>query len=425
MNTSANTKRFIPFRKSDLVTICLGEGRLSGNDRDAFRSFCRILESVFHFEFQHTLETLKECYAPFNMDLDTRTVRGYSAHEKAELQKKLVSTMTDILRAANYREITPKDLKDALSEESLFNIRLEVNFDDFEDVIFYMRGENRKKETLVKYWGLKKEPFEFTNYERVAVYIKFKDASYFADKKLKNLYFTPGATIIKLFKNVPKADLEMLFPNSEVRMKTIDKLIIGLPAAVSGAMVVATKLGASLLLIGSVVSFWLGLTDQEVVIDQHQLIALGLGLGTLAGFLFKQYIKFKNRKIQFMKALTDSLYFKNLDNNQGVFHHLIDDAEEEEFKEAMLAYYFLLTEPQALTLETLDQAIESWFQTTLNCSMDFEVGDAVGKLRRLNLIEEENGILRAKSIQDARRILDHAWDNFFEYNDGKEKGQRR
>ena len=49
-------------------------------------------------------------------------------------------------------------------------------------------------------------------------------------------------------------------------------------------------------------------------------------------FLFKQISKYKNRKIKFMKALSDNLYFKNLDNNAGVFYHLIDAAEEEEFK---------------------------------------------------------------------------------------------
>ena len=41
----------------------------------------------------------------------------------------------------------------------------------------------------------------------------------------------------------------MLFPNSEVRMKTIDKLIIGVPAAVSGVVVIVTKLGATLILL--------------------------------------------------------------------------------------------------------------------------------------------------------------------------------
>ena len=67
--------------------------------------------------------------------------------------------------------------------------------------------------------------------------------------------------MIKLFNNVPKADLEMLFPNSEVRMKTIDKLIIGIPAAVSGAILVVSKLGASLALVGALVAFWLGLRE--------------------------------------------------------------------------------------------------------------------------------------------------------------------
>tara|TARA_B110001469_G_C9327329_1_gene174897 strand:- start:313 stop:468 length:156 start_codon:yes stop_codon:yes gene_type:complete len=49
-----------------------------------------------------------------------------------------------------------------------------------------------------------------------------------------------------------------------------------------------------------------------------------------------------------MKTLTDNLYFKNLDNNTGVFHRLIDAAEEEG-KEVILAYYFLLKANKALT----------------------------------------------------------------------------
>jgi hypothetical protein len=62
-----------------------------------------------------------------------------------------------------------------------------------------------------------------------------------------------------------------------------------------------------------------------------------------------------------MKALSENLYFKNFDNNAGVFHHLIDAAEEEEFKEAVLAYSFLLTEDRDLTIAELDGAIENWF----------------------------------------------------------------
>ena len=42
----------------------------------------------------------------------------------------------------------------------------------------------------------------------------------------------------------------MLFPNTEVRMKTVDKLMIGVPAA-SGIALLVTKLGPTLLLVGS------------------------------------------------------------------------------------------------------------------------------------------------------------------------------
>jgi hypothetical protein len=247
----------------------------------------------------------------------------------------------------------------------------------------------------------------------VLIYIKFKEEDYFKAKDQKALYFTPGSTIIKLFQDVPKADLEMLFPNSEVRMKTIDKLIIGIPAVVSGIVVITTKLGASILLIASVISFWLGLSKQEVRIEPQHLIALGLGLATLGLFLFKQVNKFKNRKIKFMKALSDNLYFKNLDNNTGVFHHLIDAAEEEEFKEAILAYYFLLVENRDLTKTELDDIVERWFESKHNCRINFEIEDALYKLERWEIIHLDKNIIRRKNLNDALQQLDKIWDNIF------------
>jgi uncharacterized integral membrane protein len=416
MNDQMDGNRFIPFTKSDIVTMCIDDAGLPDNGHTAFREFCRILESLIHYEFHSRLEKLKESYAPVNPDADTMTVRTYSAEEKHTLQKQFVETLTSVLNAANFEKITEGDLEDALKEESLFKIRLRVDFNDFEEVIFYRRGESTKQETISKFFGLKKENFSFTNYERVLIYIKFKDEDYFQTKNQKRFYFVPGATIIKLFKNVPKADLEMLFPNNEVRMKTIDKLIIGIPAAASGIVVIATKLGASLLLIASVIAFWLGFADKEVHIEQRQLIALAMGLGTLGGFLFKQINKFKNRKIRFMKALSDNLYFKNLDNNAGVFHHLLDSAEEEEFKEAVLAYYFLLTAEKGLTKTELDTVVETWLEKRHHCRIDFEVGDALNKLERWGLVSRKENAFQSKNLSEAKAQLDQLWDNFFTFH---------
>ncbi|MBT8372218.1 MAG: DUF3754 domain-containing protein, partial [Deltaproteobacteria bacterium] len=179
MSAKAQRKnRYIPFRKADIVTMCSKEARLPKGDVKEFQDFCQILEALFHFEFHNRLETLKNCYAPFNPDADTRAVFSYSAEDKKTLQKKLVNELTSILNAANFERVTTDDLTQALGEESLFKIKLVVDFTDFEDVIFFRRGESVNQETVVKFLGLRKKTFKFTNYERVAIYLKFKEKEY-------------------------------------------------------------------------------------------------------------------------------------------------------------------------------------------------------------------------------------------------------
>jgi hypothetical protein len=406
-------QRFLPFRKSDIVEMCSSDGRLAEADRRGFREVCTLLENLLHYEWHQRLDALKDAYAPFNPDADTQAIRSYSEQEKAALQRQLVGGLTEILNAANFEPVTSDDLNRALREESLFRIRLYVDFDDFEEVLFFRRGESTRRESLVQWFGLRKREIEFTNYDRVVIYVKFKDRSYFESKGRHDLFFVPGSTLVKMFQNVPRSDLEMLFPNTEVRMKPIDKLMIGLPATASGIVIIATKLGATLLLIGSLFAFWLGLRQEAVHVDQTALVTLGAGLFAVAGYLWRQFGKFKNRKIRFMKALSDNLYFKNLDNNEGVFHHVLGAAEDEESKEAILAYYFLLLEPRGMTQEELDARVERWLRDRWGCPSDFEVSDAVAKLQRFHLVRQVEKRLHGLPLDEARRKLDEQWDGLF------------
>ena len=65
-------RRFIPFRKRDIVEMLLAEERLDHAQATQFRQFCQILESIFHFDYHRRLEALKNAYAPLNPDRDTR-----------------------------------------------------------------------------------------------------------------------------------------------------------------------------------------------------------------------------------------------------------------------------------------------------------------------------------------------------------------
>ncbi|NNG44676.1 DUF3754 domain-containing protein [Pseudoalteromonas sp. NEC-BIFX-2020_002] len=406
--------RFIPFTKHDIVDLCAQE--LTEQDTESFKQFSHLLASLIHNQYHHQLESLKHNYAPFDPNRDTRLLGLISDEQKALHQAEFAKEFASILNAANYEKITSDDLQDALREESLFKVRLAVEFDDFAEVVFYRRGESQKTEQLRSWWGLKTHTLQFTNYERVAVFIRFKGADYFTAKNKKTLGYEPNSTIIKLFQNVPKADLEMLFPNSEVKMRPIDKVVIATSALIGGAIVLVTKLGASILLLIALLAFWGGWRNEEVHMSQQHFITFAIGMGVFASFIFKEWSKFKNRKIRFMKALTDNLYFKNLDNNAGVFHTLIDSAEEEDVKEALLAYTFLLKSPQGLTAQALDEKIEDWFKNSYQCELDFEITDALNKLTKMKLVTVIEQHYFSVELSQAKAQLDSHWDGLFNYS---------
>ncbi len=407
MQQTANKRfRFIPYRKHDIVEMCLQEGRLCGQE-ERFRQVHGILDSIFHFEFHRIIEALKDTYAPIDPDSDTRSCGIDTPQSKEDFTRLL----GELLNKANYERVSEAELNQALKESSLFKIRLHVDFDDFSEALIFSRGESVQTETIKSCFGLFSKTIEFINYERVVVYIRFKQDD--ATRVITSATCRPGSTLLRLFQNVPKADLEMLFPNTQVRMRTQDKLLIGVPAVISGGLVLSTKLGTSLLLLASLVGFWLGMSSEPVALDKTALLALFAGFAALGGYLWKQFSNFKNRKLRFMQTLTQNLYFKNLDNNAGVFHRLANDAEEEECKEAILAYYFLLVSEQPLSIQELDQRIEDWLANKWDCAVDFEIDDALNKLREFGLVDESEEKFSAISLDLAIQKLDQRWDDYF------------
>lgn len=408
-------ERFIPFRKADVVEMCLAGGELSTDEQQRFRQFCRILESLFHFEFHSRLERLKDCYRPFSHDSDVKAVRLAEEPDPDAARQALVDELTALLDDANFERVTRGELEQALTEESLLKLQLDVDFADYEELLLFRRGEHTRRESVKGLLGLRTREVTFTGYERVAVFVRLAGADHF-EARGKSPRFPPGSTVLKLFQQVPAADLEMLLPNTEVRMRLLDKLLIGVPALVGGAVVAVTKLATALGLIAVLVGFWLGLRDEPVELDQGALVALLGGLAAVGGYITRQVNKFQKRKFEFMKDLSETLYFRNLDNELGVFHHLLDAAEEEECKEAFCAYAFLLTAEAPLSRRELDERIEAWLADRWGVSVDFEVADAVGKLVRVGVVSEEAGTLRPVGLDEATRRIDEIWDNLFQYN---------
>ena len=94
-----------------------------------------------------------------------------------------------------------------------------------------------------------------------------------------------------------------------------------------------------------------------------------------------------------------------------------DLGEEQEVKEALLAYTFLLVEQdKGYDERRLDNRIEGWLLDTFGHDIDFEVDDALGKLEDMRLLRTaEDGTLSVLPTDEALAILDDHWDNIYDY----------
>lgn len=398
---SVPKQHFIPFSRHDVECICRDTRFVTEADFEQHRL---LFSHIIDVEYHTILEQLKLAYAPFNPDLDTKPW-----HQSTVEPHVLPQLVEQVLTAANYQSLSEQDLASAMTDQSLCDIKLDVDFSEFSQLLVFSRGEHVAKRTVKRFGPFGRKDVEFVNYERVFIFLRYQEQQWFDDNKRKvPTQVKPGGVMLKLFKDVPKADLEMLFPNGKIKMRNRDKLLIGLPALASGGIILATKLGATMVLLAALLSFYLGWSDKEVILDQKNILILAAGLATLGGYFWKQFSVFNHKKIKFMQSLSESLYYKALDNNMGVFHYLIDNAKESEGKELILAWTFMQKLGCATAAE-LDSTIESYFEKTLQTELDFDVEDALAKLVRLALVEKSGNGYQAIEPHQSLSNLQAQW----------------
>jgi hypothetical protein len=141
-------------------------------------------------------------------------------------------------------------------------------------------------------------------------------------------------------------------------------------------------------------------------------------LAALLGYGYKQWYGYQTTRTAFSLRLTQSLYYQTLGTNLSVLFHLLDEAEEQECREALLGYYYLWRYggSEGWTAKNLDDYVEMDLERLANLKVDFEIEDALAKLERLKLVRKNGDRYAAVPIDKALEALDYAWDNYFEYN---------
>jgi hypothetical protein len=380
---------------------------LSAPDQDAFRRLGQLLEATFHFEYHRQLEDLKNAYAPFDPDTDTRELAPLAPAERSKRLHDLFGKFTWLLERANYKKLTREEIQAALEGSSDWGINMDVDFDVFDRCDIFVRGDTigkRSRRRMLNLWRL--EQIELPIYQKMVLILKLRK-----HKRLDKDIDTEDV-FLKIFKDIPKMDLEMLLPGARVQMTRLDKGLIIYPLVFGVGLIFYN-------IVKNIVDNFL----REGTSKGVAALATGIGLwgmaAALGGYGYKSYYSYTVKKTNYSLKLTKSLYYQTLDSNAGVLFRLLDEAEEQECREALLGYFFLWRQAGAEGWDSkrLDDYIELYLENNANLKVDFEISDALEKLERLKMVDKvAGGRYRAVPIDKALEALDYAWDNYFKYN---------
>lgn len=416
--------RVIPLRKSDMIGGLLAEGLLDEAGQASFRQLARMLSAIFHYQYFEELDRLREAYFHFDPEVDPHASGPALDLEAAyrSLSEEFVRVLTD----ANFVEITHDEITRAFAERARVRVKIKAPVEDYRDVRMFRRGHHTETIEIPAWFGLRRRPLGVVVYDDVVLMIATKpdgmtpaDArKALASARRGGQKVRSGAVLFKYFRHIARADLKALFPNVRVVMSLSDQLTLGVPALVGGVPILV-KLASTMTVLFLVAGSYLGITGTIRDNETEQALAALSGLFALGAFLLRQWGNFHRQSLIHQKELTDNIYYRNVNNNSGIFTYIIGEAEDQDWKEALLAYYGLLTAQAPLTREALDARVEELLARVFGVSADFEIDDALTRLKRLDLLAATDGRLSVKPLADALARLDMEWKGFFGSAPGK------
>jgi Protein of unknown function (DUF3754) len=377
--------RYIPVPRSAVMDALAALDYRAAYDRKTIGDALHYLGRLHQQDSALKLDELMDDYHLFNPDNDIEFAVTTSAQEKELRRKTFLEGVGQLVFRANFEPIRREELERVLSQTSPYGVEVDVDIDEFDPLLPFYRGVRGKARSKRDWrWGyLRARHFHVPSYERLFLALTLKPAEQriaeimrkerlsrkSAERKFRKLrrampeWVSSEHVYLKMFKDIPQIDIDMLLPNNGVKFRQFDRLMLWL----SGGGTTVYALAVTILKLALAVAI--------------SPIVMFLALFGFGGTAFRQIMSVINTRTRYMAELVQKLYFHNISSNQGTLTLLIDEAEEEDIKEDALLYAFLLKQlPQTLDLERAKDEIEVFLHDKFTVKVNFDHEEAFGRL---------------------------------------------
>lgn len=406
--------QFIPVRKEDLYNAVIEQGDLADTaERELFWRFARTLRTICHFEYSEMLDRLRDDYYYFSPEVASLVTADHAKSDSA--YGDLIRSLDKVLKDANFEELPHEQVADA-HRKRMLPVEVKAQHDDFREVRFHKRGRHVERLEVSDWFGLRRREIEIEVFDDIVLVVAMKTEGEIGSKHelriLKRRKVVPGSVLLKYFRNIACGDLYALFPNARVVMSNFDKAFLSVPA-IAGGIPILLKLYATISVLFVVIGIYLGGSGSVANADMRTALAALMGIAALGGLATRQWLKYQRQSLRYHMELADNVYFRNVNNNAGIFDYLIATAEDQECKEAAIAYHFIRKAEAAPTEREIAASIQGWLAKSFRVSVDFNIAHALETLNRFSLVRREGERLLVLPLEPALDQLHQVWNNFF------------
>ena len=367
---------FIPMQTASLVDYLLSRPEVTPQTESKLRDCLRDLENHLSVRTGSYHSEFTRLYGGLDPDNDSSLPDAEQVQEAeeglerdpevefpAEGVAEIVSLCEKVLEKAGYRRLEQKDIEACVGVASQWGVPLHVDFDMFEELLVFVRGDvmgTKLRRRLRRLY--RPERVSVPIYQRMFVLFRLNT------KDDTHEELVASAVHLRMFKNIPKQDVDMLLPGARVRISKMDSVKIIVPSL--GGLVMSVRKIAQFMIIFAALTLY------------STAIFVGLVLAAL-GYIVKSVLSYFQTKNRYLLNLTRNLYFQKLDTNAGAAHRLIRQSHRQSFNEAFLVYYALVTSDGPISTRRLRRRCERIVREAIQVEVDFCVRRGLETLQQL------------------------------------------